>query len=193
MICMNSCGKINAETDNVKDSIAETTITTEVSSKEKNMFTFRNATKDEENEMRKLQYSGEWIYETGKAGEKEYALFLGKVMARFGRNDSLSEDWECMYSYPIAAEDENGNKYIIEIYHGSGGPSYSLPVENSGVDLALYESAKDELVKYIEDAEPVDYEWESIYADIPARIKYIIKDGKVTVEDEIMDFDDLEF
>ena len=190
---MNSCGKINAENGNVIGTIAETTITTEVSSKEETMFTFRNATKDEENEMRKLQYSGEWIYETGKAGEKEYALFLGKVMARFGRNDSLSEDWECMYSYPIAAEDENGNKYIIEIYHGSGGPSYSLPVENSGVDLAPYESAKDELVKYIEDAEPVDYEWESIYADIPARIKYIIKDGKVTVEDEIMDFDDLEF
>lgn len=188
---MNSCGNINAENGNVIDSIAETTITTEVSNKEKTMFTFRNATKDEENEMRKVQYGGEWIYETGTAGEEEYALFLGKVMARFGKSDSLSDDWECMYSYPITAEDENGNKYLVEIYHGSGGPSYSIPIEQSGLNVPDYEQAAKELVKFIESAEPADYEWESIYADIPARIKYIIKDGKVTVENEIMDFEEL--
>ena len=51
------------------------------------MFKFRNATKDEENEMRKLPYGGEWIYETGKAGEQEFALFFFFLMARFGRND----------------------------------------------------------------------------------------------------------
>ncbi len=155
------------------------------------MYKFRNASKDEENEMRKIQFGGEWIYETGKAGDKEYALFLGKVMARFGKNDSLSTDWECMYSYPIVAEDENGNKYLIEIYHGSGGPSYSIPMKKDDLDMAAYEQAKNELIKYIESAEPVDYEWESVYADIPARIKYIIKDGKVTVENDIMDFEEI--
>ncbi len=189
---MNSCGKINAENGNVIDSNAETTITIEVSSKEKTMFTFRNATKEEAEEIFKLSYGGNWIYDTGTAGEKEYALFLGKVMARFGKNGSLSTDWECMYSYPIAAEDENGNKYIVEIYHGSGGPSYSIPTDFENDDIkSKYEQAAKELVEYIESAEPVDYEWESIYADIPARIKYIIKDGKVTVEDEIMDFEEL--
>ncbi len=156
------------------------------------MFTFRNATKEEAEEIFKLSYGGNWIYDTGTAGEKEYALFLGKVMARFGKNGSLGTDWECMYSYPIAVEDENGNKYIVEIYHGSGGPSYSIPTDFENDDIkSKYEQAAKELVEYIESAEPVDYEWESIYADIPARIKYIIKDGKVTVEDEIMDFEEL--
>ena len=52
-----------------------------------------------------------------------------------------------------------------------------------------YEEMNDFLLELIENTEPADYEWESVYEDIPANVKYIVKDGKATIESEISEFD----
>lgn len=154
------------------------------------MYKFRIA-EDDERKAVKGNYSGNWIYGTTPPnGEKAYALFLGKMISRFGKNDSFSDDWETMYSYWIVAEDENGQKALIEIYHGSGGSSYSIPTSyDNESERELYDTAVKELLEYIESAVPEDYEWESVYADIPANVKYIVKDGVANVESTFGEFD----
>ena len=51
------------------------------------------------------------------------------------------------------------------------------------------EQAKKELIALIEAQIPADYVWESVYEDIPSRVTYIVKDGQIKVEDEILDFE----
>jgi len=155
------------------------------------MYKFRIATESEADEAyRKYSYGGEHIYGAGVGGEEVYALFLGKVITLFGKPDNLSDDWECMYSIDVTAEDENGNKLVLEVYHGPGGPSISTPIKLEGAEAELYEKTAKELVKYIESAEPADYEWESVYYDIPVNVKYTVKDGKAGVDSEFgEDFD----
>ncbi len=140
------------------------------------MYKFRVSTKEENNNA----CFGDWVYGTGVSGEEQYALFFGKVRRRFGDNDSFSDDWETMYRYEITAEDENGNKLYFEVYHGAGGSSIGTPFSDELPPE--YQQAKKELIEYIESAEPVDYVHESVYYDIPVNVKYIVKDGKATVE-----------
>lgn len=143
------------------------------------MYTFRNST-DEERKNSNVRY-GDGIYGLVATDEK-FALFFGKVRRLFGENDSFSDDWECMYTYLITAEDENGNKLYFEIYHGSGGSSISTPY--SGELPPDYKQAKSELLELIENTIPADYVWEGCYYDIPVNIKYTVKDGKAYVERE---------
>jgi len=145
------------------------------------MYTFRNST-DEEIKDNRADY-GEYIYEV--PDDKQYALFFGKVRKLFGVNDSITDDWECMYTYPITAEDKNGNKLYFEIYHGSGGSSVGTPF--SGKLPPEYEQAKAELLELIESAEPSDYVWQGVYEDIPMNVKYTVKDGTAYVESEFAD------
>ena len=49
-------------------------------------------------------------------------------------------------------------------------------------------SAANELIAFIESAEPSDYVWEGIYEDIPVNVKYAVKDGKAYTESESADF-----
>ncbi len=152
------------------------------------MYKFRNSTDEEE----KNNYAGfgKWVYGTN-ATEEKYALFFGKVRTLFGVNDSISEDWECMYNYNITAEDEQGNKLYFSIYHGPRGSSIATPFRD---ELPPdYAKAKAELIELINNAEPADYEWEGVYEDIPVNIKYTVKDGKAYVESEFPeDFEDFE-
>lgn len=153
------------------------------------MYKFRLATKEEEKELWTSGYAGKHIYGAG-ASENNYALFLGRMITLFGKPDNLSEDWENMYNYDVIAEDEQGNRFLVEIYHGAGGPSVALPIERDNIDITPYEQASKELVELIMNTEPSDYEWESVYEDIPVNIKYIVKDGKAKVESEFPeDFD----
>lgn len=153
------------------------------------MYKFRNST-DEERKNSNVGY-GDCIYEV--PDDKQYALFFGNVRTLFGENDSITDDWECMYTYPITAEDENGNKLYFEIYHGSGGSSISTPY--SGELPPNYKQAKEELLELIENTLPADYVWEGVYEDIPENIKYTVKDGKAYVEHDFpedMDFENTE-
>ena len=147
------------------------------------MYNFRLATKDEEKAAWKTMGGGEWIYGAGTAadGERAYALFLGKCIALFGMPENLSEDWENMYDYFITAEDENGVVLTFNIYHGSGGPSYT---EYKG-DSDRFDEIFREFMALIDKTVPADYVHESVYYDIPANVKYTVKDGKAYVETEI--------
>lgn len=145
-------------------------------------YTFRNSTDEEIKEN--LTGFGEWIYSIVPEGI--FALFFGKVRSRFGVNNSISTDWEWMYSYPVTVEDENGNKFFCRVYHGAGGPSIATPFEELTPD---YESAVNALIEYIESAEPVDYVWEGVYKDIlyeniPVNVTYTVKNGKARVDSE---------
>ena len=141
-------------------------------------YTFRNSTNEEIKEN--FAGYGMAIYDV-VLSEEIYALFFGKVRSRFGVNDSISTDWEMMYSYPVTVEDENGNKFFFHVYHGAGGSSIGTPCEELTPE---YESAKKALIEYIESAEPVDYVWEGVYEDIPVNITYTVKDGKTRVDSE---------
>lgn len=143
-----------------------------------NKYTFRVSTDEEikENSV----HCGRWVYGLN-AGDEQYALFFGKVRNRFGVNDSISTDWEMMYSYPVTVEDDSGNRFFFEIYHGAGGSSIATPYEELTPD---YEQAQTALIDYIESAEPVDYVWQGVYEDIPVNITYTVKDGKVRVDSE---------
>lgn len=153
------------------------------------MYKFRRTTEEE----KKLRSFGGLILNPPCNGEEDYALFLGKALTVFGKPDYMSEDWESMYSYLITAEDENGGKLILEVYHGPSGAAIGGDYRSESA-----KGAAQELAKLILEAEPSDYEWESVYEDIPVNVKYIVKDGKVNVESsfpkgfEEMDDEDIE-
>lgn len=153
------------------------------------MFRFRKATENERNEISRLQYGGRWIYSDEDMSDENFALFFGKMKTLFGEPDEISESWESMYDYTIVAEDEKGNNFLFSVYHGAGGSSIATPTDYNNIDLAPYKQAEKELLELIENTEPADYEWESVYEDIPANVKYIVKDGKATIESEISEFD----
>ena len=68
----------------------------------------------------------------------------------------------------------------------SGQPSFLYA---HMIALDDYKQATKELVEYIEKAEPADYVWESVYYDIPANVKYMVKDGRAYVETAISECD----
>ena len=150
------------------------------------MFTFRKIGYEEFNQKAGHEIGGFKVYDIG-AGEEKYALFFGQLRKLFGEPNDISEDWETMYRYLIEAEDEQGNKFYLEAYHGPRGASIGYPIH--GVNKELYEQAKKELIALIEAQIPADYVWESVYEDIPSRVTYIVKDGQIKVEDEILDFE----
>lgn len=147
------------------------------------MYKFRNADEKEQQEkdsLGNIPGGGEWIY--GSVREEVYALFLGRMITLFGKSNTLSDDWENMYTYPLIAEDENGTKLRIDVYHGSGGPSVCLPLNLNDEEKEIYDNAVKELVAYIESAEPADYVHESVYYDIPANVTYTVKYGYARVD-----------
>jgi len=154
------------------------------------MYKFRLATNKEFEEAKKLQYGGSPIWDIDERGDEDFALFLGKAITLFGMPDNLSDDWENMYCYEITAEDEQGNKLLLMVYHGSGGFSIAIPTQYNNIDLEPYEQAKKELVQIIESQYPTDYEWESIYYDIPENVKYTVKDGIAYIKSEFGDIDE---
>ena len=147
------------------------------------MYKFEKVSNEEYlNATEGIMYGGDWVYETGKAGDEEYALFYGRCQTLFGEPNCKSKDWESMYDYHIKATADDGSVLYLVIYHGPGCSSTAIPVENHGIDTAPYEAARAELLKLINSAEPADYVWESIYADIPVNITYTVKNGRAYVE-----------
>lgn len=150
------------------------------------MYTFRKATDEEKKKMTSLMLYGDHVYENGTVGEETFALFFGKVRRVFGEPDYTSKDWENMYSYSLAAEDgQGGDNLLLSVYHGPGGPAVTIPHGTADPDtFRRYKEAEKQLIELIESAEPVDYEWESVYEDIPVNVRYVVKNGKATVESE---------
>lgn len=146
------------------------------------MFTFKKITNELFFEKTSgYTIAGDWVYDVGEAGDKEFALFWGKLITLFGEPNDKSGSWEEMYNYFIEADDGK-KKYYVTVYHGSGGSSIAMPTNTD--DRADYELLKKELIGLIEHTAPTDYEWESVYEDVPANIKYTVKDGKAYVKSE---------
>lgn len=118
----------------------------------------------------------------------KHSLFIGQVIALFGNPEYKSEDNEDLFSQAVSATDKDGNVFYLEVYYGPSGPAitgFSDKKSDFGEDD--YQKAIDELAQYIMDAEPSDFEWVSVYDDIPMTLKMGVKNGKPYYENVITD------
>lgn len=152
-------------------------------------YTFRNATDEERKYGIPVSY-GELVY--NNPSDEQNALFFGRIIKLFGVNDSIGEEWEDMYNYPVVAEDGNGSKLYFLICGNI--PEIATPYKK---ELPPdYRQAKTELLEFIENTPPADYEWEGFYSevaelienigyipeDVPLNVKYTVRDGKFYVK-----------
>ncbi|MBO5104749.1 MAG: hypothetical protein J6B74_06800 [Ruminococcus sp.] len=153
------------------------------------MYKFRRATEDELSALENIGFSKLCSIYDLKGTDEKYALFYGKLRTVFGEPDYTSDDYESMYSYNVMAIGENGESFYLEVYHGPSGAAVGgKPFDISKEQEEIYMSAANELIAFIESAEPSDYVWEGIYEDIPVNVKYAVKDGKAYTESESADF-----
>lgn len=153
------------------------------------MYTFRKPTEKELSALENKGFSKLCSVYDLKGTDEKYVLFYGKLRTVFGEPDYTSDDYESMYSYNVMAVGENGESFYLEVYHGPSGASVGgKPFDISKEQEKVYMNAASELIALIESAEPSDYVWEGIYADIPVNIKYAVKDGKAYTESEFADF-----
>lgn len=153
------------------------------------MYKFRKSTEEELSALENMGFSKLCSVYDLKGTDEKYALFYGKLRTVFGEPDYTSDDYESMYNYNVMAVGENGESFYLEVYHGPSGASVGgKPFDISKEQEKVYMNAAGELIALIESAEPSDYIWEGIYADIPVNIKYAVKDGKAYTESEFADF-----
>ncbi len=117
-------------------------------------------------------------------------LYPSKVITLFGQPDYFTDDYEQLFSCVVAAKDENGGEFVLEIYHGPSGPAIG------GGNSAEEKAAAAELAELIKAAELTDYEWEGDYEDIPVHIRMGVKNGVPYNESDMPedeDFDPEEF
>lgn len=153
------------------------------------MYKFRKSTEEELSAFENMGFSKLCSVYDLKGTDEKYALFYGKLRTVFGEPDYTSDDYESMYSYNVMAVGENGESFYLEVYHGPSGASVGgKPFDISKEQEKVYMNAAGELIAFIESANPSDYVWEGIYADIPVNIKYAVKDGKAYTESEFADF-----
>lgn len=153
------------------------------------MYKFRKSTEEELSALENMGFSKLCSVYDLKGTDEKYALFYGKLRTVFGEPDYTSDDYESMYSYNVMAVGENGESFYLEVYHGPSGASVGgKPFDISKEQEKVYMNAAGELIAFIESANPSDYVWEGIYADIPVNIKYAVKDGKAYTESEFADF-----
>ena len=86
-------------------------------------------------------------------------LFVGQVVTMFG-DRNVTNDYEALLSYIVAAEDEAGDVIYLEVYFGPSGPA----IGGSAGDN--YAKAAEELETVIRSIEPIDYECECTYFDL---------------------------
>lgn len=143
------------------------------------MYKFRKATEEEISALEGNGFSKICSVYGLDCTDEKFAFFFGKLITVFGEPYSTTDDYEDMYSYWITAEDGQ-NKIYLEVYHGASGASVGgQPVGADRKQEKLYEEVANELIAFIESAEPSDYEWEGIYEDIPVNVKYAVKNGVV--------------
>lgn len=100
------------------------------------------------------------------------AKFRGALVALFGEPQLKSKYVESAYSYWVEAEDASGEKYSLTVSEGLSGPEISGDVSGSHVH-----EASAELLRLIENTEPVDFEEELIHEEFETKIVYGCKAG----------------
>lgn len=110
------------------------------------------------------------LYEMESA--EKHSLFYGQVLTLFGDADYMTKNNEDMFSCAVCGKQEDGREVYLEIYYGPSGPA--IGGGNEWCDkIAAYQ-----LSELIISADPTDYEWSSIYRDIPAKVKMGVKNGE---------------
>lgn len=109
-----------------------------------------------------------------------HSLFIGQALALFGEADRVTMSNEDLFSKVVCAEDKDGNVVYLEVYYGPSGPA----IGGDDADEQAQKAAK-ELVDYIMQAEPEDFEYVSVYEDFDVTVRMGVKDGKPYYESEI--------
>lgn len=115
----------------------------------------------------------------------ESPLAYGQMLTLFGEPLYTTENLENQYSYVISATDKEGNVTYLNVYSGPTGPSVGGTDEDEDV-------AK-ELVLYIKEAKPTDYEYVGYYMDVPCKVIMGVRDGEPYMTEEILNLTDEEF
>lgn len=106
-------------------------------------------------------------------GFEKSTLVLGQMKTLFGEPLYITEDVEDMFSYCIAAKDENENTLYLEVYSGSTGPA----IGGNASSAEAYDAAR-QLATLIVSATPSDYDYKGIYADYCICVRMGVKNGQ---------------
>ncbi|WP_050008387.1 hypothetical protein [Butyrivibrio sp. WCE2006] len=138
----------------------------------------------------KAWYPGSQIREIGNimSDPNSMALTYGRLQHLFGEPFYTSDDLEDAYDYLILGTDEEGNTYQLTAYHGPTGPAIGGDSHDPQVAKAA-----EELEKYINEADYVDYDYEGVYHDFDVIVKFGIRDGVPYMEETGMDGEELDY
>ena len=106
------------------------------------------------------RYKIRGVYEDVIFSDTGYnGLFVGQVVTMFG-DRNVTNNYEALLSYIVAAEDEVGDVIYLEVYFGPSGPAIG------GSAGENYDKAAEELETVIRSIEPIDYECKCTYFDL---------------------------
>lgn len=117
---------------------------------------------------------------------EQVALVYGRLRGLFGEPLYEEEDTENQYSYCIIATAEDGKEIVLDAYSGPSGPAIGGHHDEES------RAAAAQLVKYIQQAVPADYEYEGYYMDGPTRIRQGVKNGVPYFEEEELSDEEME-
>ncbi|WP_130861192.1 hypothetical protein [Bacilliculturomica massiliensis] len=109
------------------------------------------------------------------------ALIQGQLLTRFGEPLYLTKDLENAYEYIVEATDDKGNQLILSVYCGPTGPAVGGHSSAPGI-----EQAAEALKKYIEEAEPSDFDYFGYYLDTASKIEQGVSGGRAYFEETLM-------
>jgi len=115
---------------------------------------------------------------------EETAKLYGQLFEIFGEPAERSKCIENAYIYVIAAKDEAGSEHMLSVYEGPSGPAI-------GGSYDAYDAAL-ELIRYIKNAKPADYEYEGYYFDTSSKIRRGVLNGQPFYSEIIMTADEYE-
>ncbi len=144
-------------------------------------ITFKSVT--DENELKNWN-GGSLIRHVGNILKNPMSMPLtyGRLLKLFGEPAYSSGNLEDMYNYFILGTDDEGNTYQLMVYCGATGPA----IGGASDDPRLEEAAA-KLEEYINASDYVDFDYEGVYEDFDAEVKFGIRNGEPYMEDSDMD------
>ena len=118
---------------------------------------------------------------------EQTTLVYGRLRSLFGEPSYETNDLENQYCYYITATSEDGTERLIYAYSASSGPAVGGKHDEMSAEAAK------QLVQYILQAEPADYDYEGYYLDGPSKVHMWVEDGVPYVEEEELNLSDEEF
>jgi len=124
------------------------------------------------NDLKHLPFFGKLmnVIDLNSNYSEEATKFYGQLLEIFGKPAESSKCLENAYIYVINAKDEYGNEHILSVYEGPSGPA--IGGSHTAYDAAL------ELIIYIKNVKPADYEYEGYYFDTSSKIRRGVLNGR---------------